>query len=432
MISIKSNGRVLEFADRAMENWRLLGSDFADAKNLVQILYRATAKTFQSPRVMRHLIYALEGAGNYVDAERSIDAYIFIVENEKKTVTKSRKETRNLDDVEVLPDIDSDDDILRTISAGIRIIVKYLNHGQKAMDLAQKLDKNVNEWDVTSPEVQADVYQAIGLANSLWSTQSILVEVHTNVAIDPDSRINIQLTAVTAYTTALSHAPNRLEIYYQLALQYARQRNLEKAISALSQALHLKKTHIPSIHLLTLLLTSLEDYEKALQTCHTIKFDHIDDLPLDDAVALMELQLTYLRIVETVSGRELALEVQKGVFMLYNRLFGPVKANQGYVKTEAEVDWDQKAVMSDQNLRRTKSNIPERRHLYKSSLAEKESIESRQSLQVPSNRAGRTRSLLRRKQRSRSVDGSLQTRSSEDFNEKPQESGILLPFRADH
>jgi len=423
--------RILEFADRAMDNWRLLGSDFADAKNLVQILYRATAKTFQSPRIMRHLIYALEGSGDYVDAERSLDAYIFIVENEQKTITKSRRETRSLDQ-ELLPDIDSDEDVLQTIAAGIRILVKYLGNGKKAMDLAQKLEKNVATWDVTSPAVLANVYHAIGTANSLWSIQSTSFENMTDVAIHADSRGRIQLAAVNAYTTALSRAPTKLQTYYELACQYARQRNIEKSISALSQALRLNKSHIPSIHLLTLLLTSLEDYEKALQTCHTIKFDHIDNLEVDDAVALMELQLTYLNIVEAVSGRDLALEVQKGVFKLYNRLFGPVKATAGYIKTEAEADLDQRASMADQSLRRTKSSInPDKRHTHsKSSLPEKESMESKLSLQAPVTGVGRTRSLLKRRPRSRSVDASLRTRSSEDFSEKPQKSGnpALLPY----
>jgi len=109
--------------------------------------------------------------------------------------------------------------------------------------------------------------------------------------------------------------------------------------------------------------------------------------------------------------------------VLYNRLFGPVKANQGYVKAEADVDWEQRATMSEQSLRRTKSNIPERRHMYKSSQP---SIESKLSLQVPVGRAGRTKSSLRRKQRSRSMDGSIQTRSSEDFSEKTRQTGTYI------
>src|SRR5208282_347960 len=133
--------------------------------------------------------------------------------------------------------------------------------------------------------------------------------------------------SITAYTKSLSYTPDTLQTYYQLALQHAWQRNLEKSISALSHALHLNKSHVPSIHLLTLVLTALEDYEKALQTCHTVKFDNVEKLGIDDAIALMEMQLTYLRIVEVVSGRDLALEIQKGVFKLYNKIFGPIGRN---------------------------------------------------------------------------------------------------------
>jgi len=155
-----------------MDNWRLLGSDFADAKNMVQILYRATAKTFQSPRIMRHLVYALEGSGDYVDAERSLEAYIFIVENEKRTLARSKTENQRLEDEDLMPDVDSDEDILQTIASGIRMLVKYMDNGGKALNLAEKLEKYVVAWGVTSPEVLANVYHAIGIAKSLWSMQS--------------------------------------------------------------------------------------------------------------------------------------------------------------------------------------------------------------------------------------------------------------------
>lgn len=208
-----------------------------------------------------------------------------------------------------------------------------------------------------------------------------------------------------------------MEIYYQLALQYARQRNLERSLSSLSQALHLNKSHIPSIHLLTLVLTSLKDYEKALQTCHTLKFENIDSLNVEDAVALMEMQLSYLRIVEVVSGSELALEIQKGVFKLYNRLFGPVLTTAENVKRPTSLDLEQRAILPDQSLRRTKSNINSKNTNH---LAGKRSVESKLSLQVPAQQIGRQRSLLRKKPRSRSVGAqSLEnpSRSSAEYSE---------------
>ncbi len=173
---------ILEFVDRAMENWRLQGSDPNDAKGLVQVLsplnsmltiqalYRATAKTFQSPRVMRHLMNALEGCGNYVEAERSLDAYLQIVENEKKTLARTENSNTKHPDVQ---DIDSDENILHTMSAGIRILVKFQSKGKKALEIAQKMERNAKSWNVEDSSVLGIVWHAIGIANSLWSMQSI-------------------------------------------------------------------------------------------------------------------------------------------------------------------------------------------------------------------------------------------------------------------
>ena len=138
----------------------------------------------------------------------------------------------------------------------------------------------------------------------------------------------------------------------------------------------------------------------------------------------MELQLTYLRIVEIVSGRDLALEIQKGVFKLYNRIFGPVKTSTGYVRKE--VDLDQRAAMSEPSLKRTRSNIPEHKKLNPNTSLGKESMESKLSLQAPARQLKHSRSILKRKGRSRSADGrSVDARSSGDFSESRPDSGAL-------
>lgn len=252
---------------------------------------------------------------------------------------------------------------------------------------------------------------------------SLLLSLLT-VAIEANKRQIIQSAAITAYTTSLSYTSGTLQTYYQLALQHAWQRNLEKSISALSHALHLNKSHIPSIHLLTLVLTALEDYEKALQTCHTVKFDNVKHMEIDDVIALMEMQLTYLRIVEVVSGRDLALQIQKGVFKLYNRIFGSVNTSTGYVRSEADID--QRAAMPEPTLRRTRSNIPEHKTLNPNASLGRESMESKLSLQVPPKQVKHSRSILKRKGRSRSADGrSLDTRSSGDVSENRPDSGAF-------
>jgi tetratricopeptide (TPR) repeat protein len=225
--------------------------------------------------------------------------------------------------------------------------------------------------------------------------------------IERNSQQSIQATAITAYLTALSYIPDSLETYFQLALQYAWKRDLEKSIAALSQALRVDKHHVPSIHLLALILTALGDYERALQTCHTIKFDQHDQQNLDNVIALIEMQLTYLRIVEVVSGSDLALEVQKGIFKLYSQLLG-LKPKEGFIKTESNLD--QRAQIPETVQRQAPSSQPTASnagagHVKAKSSLGGQSIDSKVSLQVPPQQSRKPRSVLKRKPRRGSADG---------------------------
>ena len=49
------------------------------------MLHRATNKTFQSPRILRHLINTLITYGDYEEAELALNAYIALVEKAKET-----------------------------------------------------------------------------------------------------------------------------------------------------------------------------------------------------------------------------------------------------------------------------------------------------------------------------------------------------------
>jgi hypothetical protein len=125
---------------------------------------------------MRHLISVLVGSGNYVDAEQSLDAYLLIVENEEKTLAKSHGQNRKLEDQDIITtDVDSHENILRAMADGIGLLVKYQNKGKKAMDLGQKLEQELKTWDIENPDILAVAHHAIGIACSLWSTQSIFL-----------------------------------------------------------------------------------------------------------------------------------------------------------------------------------------------------------------------------------------------------------------
>jgi hypothetical protein len=121
-------------------------------------------------------MYALEGSGNYVEAERSLDAYLSIIENEKKTLARAHTSSAHRADADgVVQDIDSDEDIIQTMADGVRLLVKYQNKGKKALDVAQKMERNAKAWAIEKPQVLGALWHAMGMANSLWSIQSIFV-----------------------------------------------------------------------------------------------------------------------------------------------------------------------------------------------------------------------------------------------------------------
>ena len=137
------------------------------------------------------------------------------------------------------------------------------------------------------------------------------------------------------------------------------------------------------------------------------------------------MQLTYLHIVEVVNGRDLALEVQRGVFKLYSQIFGPVQTEDASITERLEEE--KRTVKTNHPLRRTRSNInPEMRSL-SSNLARgrSETMESKLSLQVPTQ-IRRPRSILKKNRHSRSVGGrSSDSRSSAEFSEKLSKSGMF-------
>jgi hypothetical protein len=122
---------------------------------------------------MRHLIHALEGCGNYIEAERSLDAYLLIIDNEKKSLL--RRHTANgqdSDSGEIVQGVDSNEDILRTMIKGVRILVKGRNKGKRALEVAQRIEHDIQERNIKDPHVLGAAWHAIGMANSLWSMQS--------------------------------------------------------------------------------------------------------------------------------------------------------------------------------------------------------------------------------------------------------------------
>jgi hypothetical protein len=106
-------------------------------------------------------------------------------------------------------------------------------------------------------------------------------------------------------------------------------REIPKAILATKQSLSINPSHVPSWHLLVLLLSSQKDHEKALSICSAGLRESVwDQGQTDDASTsgldgeeYMALRITQATLHDKVHGPESALEHQGALFSLYSRVF---------------------------------------------------------------------------------------------------------------
>lgn len=100
------------------------------------MLHRATHKTFQSPKILRHLINSLITYGDYEEAELALKAYIALVEKAKETKIEEiekqmhesldeTKECSTLDKRKMT--IETSEQVIQTLITGSELMAKYMN-----------------------------------------------------------------------------------------------------------------------------------------------------------------------------------------------------------------------------------------------------------------------------------------------------------------
>lgn len=317
-----------EWVDQVMENWRLSGGSAEDAAPVVEILYQASRKSFHSPRIVRHLFYTLMATGNFQDAVAALDTYLTLTQAAADRIQKGNTEK----------DSDGDRTIFQTAVEGIRVLCKFLGNAQKAMDVATKIEKWVDEWRLADPEILAEVYRGIGIANAAFSRQTLEGEL----------RPSAQEAAAEAFRKGLSYDPIDIQAWYGLALIEAEMRAVDDAIESARKGLgalkycfldnedpddvdgnarDYKRFAVPLLHLLALLMTAKEDFDNAEKVCKNA-FDivgegreAVSDLGVADKVAIFELMMSQLAIVETVEDSETATSMAEQLLGLYGMLF---------------------------------------------------------------------------------------------------------------
>ncbi|KAF9583966.1 hypothetical protein BGW38_007984, partial [Lunasporangiospora selenospora] len=325
----EKNWRALAMIEQIIEDRRLLGpgSD-ADKRTLVETIYRASQKTFQSPRILRFLFLALVDLGQYDEAVLALSSYLDMIKLNNKVKNASEggelsNEQRSRQDVE------SERDIASVMVAGCRLYGKELKKPSEALLYAKEafeiIEKHLQQED--AQELLSDVYKYQGIAYGLQASR----------AHEPELRPGLFSKAIESIEKAIEISPESFDTHYYHAYHLAETRDIPKAILAVKQSLNFNASHIPSWHLLTLLLSSQKDYERALNVCAVGLKESEWDLPnLDEFTAsrqegeeYLSLRITQMALQNQLYGPEAALEQQEVLFSLYTKVFAADPNAQG-------------------------------------------------------------------------------------------------------
>ncbi|KAF9125976.1 hypothetical protein BGX30_000205 [Mortierella sp. GBA39] len=325
----EKNWRVLGMIEQIVEDRKLIGpSNDADKRVLVETIYRASQKTFQSPRILRFLFFALVEMGQYDEAVLALKSYMDLAEINLKVKSTVAEEVFT-NEQRIRLDIESEYDITSVMVEGSRLYGKELGQATEALACAEKALSNIQQYldqeEAKELSFYANTYR--GIAYGLQAAQ----------AQEPEARPSLYTKAIESFEKAIEIAPGAYEAHYYLALQQAEMREVPKAIVSVKQSLGVNSAHIPSWHLLVLLLSAQKDYERALSIC-TVGLKESDwDLPQTDGFSASQsdgedylaLRITEAALIEQVNGAEAALEPQEALFVLYTKVFAPEPSSLG-------------------------------------------------------------------------------------------------------
>ncbi|KAF2756186.1 hypothetical protein EJ05DRAFT_502650 [Pseudovirgaria hyperparasitica] len=321
----QSNNEVELWVDAVIDNWRVLcGPTWSDeelgeggkpgvAREVLDILYRAAAKTFHSTQILRHLFSVHSYLAEFQLAFKAFDSYLDLVTRSKERTAKSGEEDLGLD---------KDDTIIRTAAEAIRVLCRFgtKNEAEKARTIAKTIEAWLRQSSPSgapispthsrattaesiepiaesplSPKVRALAFRAIGISQAQWAR-------HT---FEASARSTLQIDAVKNLRKALEpsfEAQNNLESQYALALVLAEMRDISGATRVVKNALSSKSQEtallpdgeipdeqeadeddftrerklMPFWHLLSLLLTARSEPQTAIKACEAA-FEQFED-----------------------------------------------------------------------------------------------------------------------------------------------------------
>lgn len=303
------------FVEMLMLNWTILtgrgwresdlgpGGKSALSHSILEVLYRASMKTFHSTAILRSLFIVHLSVAEFDLAMKAFDSYLELVKKGKARVEKTGHQEKSLDD---------DATVLETMCLCVSALCRF--GGREAAEKAKHLAAELEHWleklsqpptngvmksvqeesamngqrnapaatssatgDHVPAKILALAWQSIGLSQAQWARMSF----------DSNTRTEIQKKAIKSLRTSLSAdygGSADVRSVFALGLLLAEQRELTTAIELVKTALLTKhsgdeslvlhngpfwreRSLIPLWHLLSLLLSARQEYILAARTC---------------------------------------------------------------------------------------------------------------------------------------------------------------------
>ncbi|XP_014219287.1 tetratricopeptide repeat protein 7B [Copidosoma floridanum] len=178
-----------------------------------------------------------------------------------------------------------------------RLCYEHLNKVAKGIEWSQK----ALQREMASPQgLQSRCHLNIGIGNSILSAKTIVKK----------DKIEHSHAAFDSFSKAQQCDPNDHLAEYYLAHEYAMNRQMSEAMTHVKIALSLRAEHIPSLHLLALLLTAQKQYTEALNLVNSILEEYPDNLNILYVKANLELH--------SVGGEEALFTIKHMLFLWKN------------------------------------------------------------------------------------------------------------------
>ncbi|KAG0083208.1 hypothetical protein BGZ92_010986 [Podila epicladia] len=131
------NWRVLDLVERIVNDRKLIGfSNEASKRSHVEIIYRASQKTFQSPRLLRFLFLAQVDAGLYSEADVTLQAYWDRVQTDSQV--KNNTDSALTLEQRIRQDVESEYETATVLVAGSRLYSNILSKPAQGQIFAER------------------------------------------------------------------------------------------------------------------------------------------------------------------------------------------------------------------------------------------------------------------------------------------------------